>query len=479
MKNGGTLSPAVGLREFGSWLMADPGRALESALARVRSEAPDYVRVLEETGDSLQNTSSGLLGTLFAALAAEEDELSSALHDYMRTVGRRRAAQGIELEVALTVLDIHRSVVLESVEERAVSLPDSREVVLQAQRRIFLVAERLIASWADGYAESVEAQHQNDQQRLRRLFAIARAVHGSLDAMEIGKAGLEATLEAMGLDVGGVWTVTVGEELILLAGQGFDEAAGRLLVDWLVSEVVGTTDAHIKHVRLSLGEGKAGVTAVASGLRFEGQLLGALLVGSRKRRSFSRLDLEFLSEVSRQVAVALAHAKEARTDHLTGLVNRGEFERSMDREMALAKRHRRPLSLLLLDLDSLKTINDKFGHAAGDLALRAIGEAIRGVVRSTDISARLGGDEFAIAFPEASPGQAWEVGTRLRETLAEIGRQHDLPVPLQISLGVAEWRPGMPWDELYRTADATLYEEKRHHHAKLVPSSSGSAGEDG
>jgi diguanylate cyclase (GGDEF)-like protein len=458
--------------------MADPGRALESALARVRSEAPDYVRVLEETGDSLQNTSSGLLGTLFAALSSDEDELSPLLHDYLRRAGRRRAAQGIEMEAALQVLDIHRNVVLESIEDRAAYLPDSQEVVLQAQRRIFLTAERLIASWADGYGESVQAQNQEDQLRLRRLFAIARAVHRSLDAVEIGRAGLVATLEAMSLDVGGIWSVSASDDLMLLAGHGFDEAAGRLLAEGLVTEVVTAQGPQMKHVKLSLAEGNARVSAVALGLRFEGQVLGAMVVGSRKKRTFPRIDLDFLSEVARQVAVALAHAREARTDHLTGLSNRSEFERSMDREMALAKRHGRPLSLLLLDLDSLKTINDRHGHAAGDLALRAVGEAVRGVVRSTDISARLGGDEFAIAFPEASPGQAWEVGTRLRESLAEIGRRLELPEPLAISLGVAEWRRGMPWDALYRTADATLYEEKRHHHAKLVRSSSGGGGDD-
>jgi PleD family two-component response regulator len=62
--------------------------------------------------------------------------------------------------------------------------------------------------------------------------------------------------------------------------------------------------------------------------------------------------------------------------------------------------------------------------------------------------------------------------------LAEIGRRLELPEPLAISLGVAEWRTGMPWDDLYRAADATLYEEKRHHHAKLVRSRSGGAGEE-
>jgi diguanylate cyclase (GGDEF)-like protein len=447
--------------------MADPGHALNQALARVGSEAPQYVKVLQETGDSLENTSSGLLATLFAAVA-EEEELSQTVQEFLRQVGRRRAAQGIDLELALQILDIHRSVVLETIERQAPFLADAHDVVIQAQRRVFLMAERLIASWAEGYADRVEAHHEADQQRQGRLFTIARAIHQSLEARQIGRAGLEATLDALGLEVGGVWDQPPEATLSLLAGRGLDETGGRIGAEGILSEALAKSEPAVVDVRLRLSEGTAKVSAVAISFRAEGKVLGALLVGSRRRRSFDRADLDFLAEIAHQMAVALAHAREARTDHLTGLGNRAEFERSLDREMALAKRHNRSLSLLLIDLDSLKSINDRFGHAAGDVALRAVGEAIRGVVRASDLSARLGGDEFAVAIPEAGPGLAWEVGTRLRTSLSEIGRRHGLPATLDVSLGVAEWRPGMPWEELFRAADKTLYVEKRKHHRKRV-----------
>jgi diguanylate cyclase (GGDEF)-like protein len=121
---------------------------------------------------------------------------------------------------------------------------------------------------------------------------------------------------------------------------------------------------------------------------------------------------------------------------------------------------------MLLDLDLLKAINDRFGHHAGDEAIRVVAEVIRSAVRTSDISARLGGDEFAVAMPAAELSQAREVASRIRESLLGWNRGGRTPVALELSFGLAEWQPGQDYGALFRAADRVLYQDKRRHQAR-------------
>jgi diguanylate cyclase (GGDEF)-like protein len=152
-------------------------------------------------------------------------------------------------------------------------------------------------------------------------------------------------------------------------------------------------------------------------------------------------------------------------NHLTGLANRREFERVMEREVALSERHGRRLSVVMIDLDNLKRINDRQGHGAGDGALRLIAQQLQRVVRASDFCARIGGDEFAVAMPETSIERAREVAARLRSTIKHVGLSSKVPDQVAVSAGVAAWRPGQDWQTVYQVADADLYEDKRRHKA--------------
>ena len=107
------------------------------------------------------------------------------------------------------------------------------------------------------------------------------------------------------------------------------------------------------------------------------------------------------------------------TDPLTGLFNRYHFDATMTREIARCRRYGAPLSLLLIDVDRLKMVNDRWGHQAGDQALTRVSVAIQQSLRGTDIAARLGGDEFAIILPDTDAVAALIVATRIRRTLVE------------------------------------------------------------
>jgi diguanylate cyclase (GGDEF)-like protein len=152
------------------------------------------------------------------------------------------------------------------------------------------------------------------------------------------------------------------------------------------------------------------------------------------------------------------------TDALTGLLNgRGFYER-LDQELARACRSRQTLSLVSVDLDGLKSINDSHGHEMGDRALREVAERMRETLRITDIAARVGGDEFALLAPNTTEAAAVTLAHRIRARMAGAQRGHAL-APASVSLGVVTFDPGRdPHPDrmaLMRAADAALYDAKR------------------
>lgn len=155
----------------------------------------------------------------------------------------------------------------------------------------------------------------------------------------------------------------------------------------------------------------------------------------------------------------------ARTDVLTGLSNRRDFYAHAERELARSRRFGTPLSLVMLDIDHFKQVNDRHGHAAGDEVLKTLSEVCRSVLRSTDIPARLGGEEFAILMPQTVPEQAVDIAERLRARLAgtPVAIRDGLAVSFTVSIGVA---PILDTDRNVDTmlgrADAALYEAKRN-----------------
>lgn len=159
-------------------------------------------------------------------------------------------------------------------------------------------------------------------------------------------------------------------------------------------------------------------------------------------------------------AVALEHQRRlAGRDELTGVSNRRSFNESLKREVARARRSGRQLSLLMLDLDGLKSINDGLGHPAGDAAIQGVANACLTAVRDTDQVARLGGDEFAVILPDADGDEAATVGERVRRRLAE---QPVHGLTLEVSYGHASLTAEQADEQaLVAAADRALYRNKR------------------
>lgn len=162
----------------------------------------------------------------------------------------------------------------------------------------------------------------------------------------------------------------------------------------------------------------------------------------------------------------------AMTDPLTTLFNRRHFEERAARDLEVAKRAQRPFSLLVLDVDEFKQVNDRFGHLVGDRVLQGVGRVLLESARAMDLSARIGGEEFTVAMPDATAQDAIAAAERIRERIASPGPFDLLALhgeKVTISVGVASFpQHGNSLQELFSAADTALYRAKQSGRNKVV-----------
>jgi diguanylate cyclase (GGDEF)-like protein len=199
-------------------------------------------------------------------------------------------------------------------------------------------------------------------------------------------------------------------------------------------------------------------------------------IGLAELMSFGAVELdverlELARTMANEAAMALENARlyeEARAladhDQLTGFYNHRYLHERFGEEVIRAQRSRQPLSVLMLDLDDFKLVNDTFGHLFGDQVLAWASELIRSTLRASDIPARYGGDEFAILLPDTPPDAAARAADRIREafTVATFDGGSHRRVAVSLAVGAATFpADGRSATELIAAADARLYEEKR------------------
>lgn len=164
-----------------------------------------------------------------------------------------------------------------------------------------------------------------------------------------------------------------------------------------------------------------------------------------------------------------AFERQAREDALTGLANRRSFDELLAREFARAQRSGQPLTVALADLDHFKRINDGYSHAAGDAALRAMAQMMRGTCRNIDVLARWGGEEFALLFPDTGLNQAMHVCERLRAAVENLDCTSFAPGHrLTVSIGVSDLTGVNHHEKMITRADANLYEAKKRGRNRVV-----------
>ena len=273
------------------------------------------------------------------------------------------------------------------------------------------------------------------------------------------------------------------EQLTLQLGQQLQTSleAEKVLtiyflgVQRLLAITAMTYDHRASDLHLKLGEPAA--CRVSYSLSNDGEHLGTLLF--QRDDDFAESDHAALESLlaclvfpMRNALLYRAATQSALRDPLTGTGNRIAMDQTLVREIDVARRHSRPLSLLMLDIDHFKQVNDTYGHSTGDDVLKAIANAIKGELRNIDRVFRYGGEEFLIVLANTDRDAAALVGERLR--LATEALVYQLPersLELTISLGCATLRPAESADSLLRRADSALYIAKREGRNRLAMAS--------
>ncbi len=199
-------------------------------------------------------------------------------------------------------------------------------------------------------------------------------------------------------------------------------------------------------------------SAMLAPLRFREEPAG----GAVERRADEPAYCLVVRDISDKREASEQHRLASACDHLTGLANRRSFFEAAEIELERARRSPRPLSLVLLDVDHFKTVNDTYGHPAGDAVLRNLGEVLTASFRQMDVVARVGGEEFAVLLPSTDLAGATAVANRLREAVeAQTVQVDGATIRYTLSGGVASLGEDMPGlDTLMKKADRALYTAK-------------------
>jgi diguanylate cyclase (GGDEF)-like protein len=222
---------------------------------------------------------------------------------------------------------------------------------------------------------------------------------------------------------------------------------------------------------LAAGQDRGFNSFLAIPLVVQDRALGCMNLYLIEPHEFGSDEIQLLSTFASQAAVSIENARlfeEARqlaiTDPLTGLANHRQFYDQLEREFRRAQRYQRPLTLLMLDLDRFKAFNDRYGHLAGDQALREMADVLRQNARSVDILARYGGEEFAVILPETDLARAASHAERIRAAVADhvfLSQETGLEHQVTVSIGVATLSPtSQKIEELVHDADQALYRAK-------------------
>ncbi len=209
------------------------------------------------------------------------------------------------------------------------------------------------------------------------------------------------------------------------------------------------------------------------------RVVGTFGLGSKERAAFSEKDLPLLSQLSKQISVAIENIKlYERTretsilDDVSSLFNFHYFHQALDRELKLVARHKSRLSLIFIDLDHFKAINDKHGHLRGSQTLREIGFLLRAAIRETDIACRYGGDEFVVILPDTDGVSAKRLGERIRRIILQHTylKEEGINARLGASIGIATYPNQAPTkEELIHLADEEMYRDKEANRGKPIP----------
>ncbi|MCX4191334.1 sensor domain-containing diguanylate cyclase [Methylophaga sp. OBS1] len=194
----------------------------------------------------------------------------------------------------------------------------------------------------------------------------------------------------------------------------------------------------------------------------DGKKLGTLCLLDSKPRHFSRRERLILEDLAKIVEHEIQAVQLATVDELTEIPNRRGFFSNANQALSLCQRQNLPVSLVFLDLNNFKPINDQFGHAEGDKALKTFSSMLKKICRQSDIAARIGGDEFALLLPNTNKSDVDKILTRFTGMVEQANREQPLDYKIAYSHGVVHFDPAkhQDLDDLLAEGDQLMYQRK-------------------
>jgi diguanylate cyclase (GGDEF)-like protein len=349
---------------------------------------------------------------------------------------------------------------------------------------------RLLAILADHAATAVETarlltRSQELTRELRRLLDMSGELSESLDPRQVANLMAGHLARAMSVDECAIsyWDKPLGRveslgyypPLKIEELEPYFDVAGfpetLRVLERGVTTIIDADDPAADAAETALLRRDGNRILVMLPLVAKGQPIGLVELFSKSEVRWDAQHLELARTMANEAAMALENArlyedarKRADRDPLTGFFNHRYLHERMGEEVVRSQRGKRPLSVLMLDLDDFKLVNDTFGHLFGDRVLTWAGEVIRATLRISDVPARYGGDEFAVILPDTDAAEARRAAERILDAFRDrpyVGEQRG-PVPIAASIGVATYPgDGRNATELIAAADRALYRVKR------------------
>lgn len=330
--------------------------------------------------------------------------------------------------------------------------------------------------------KKAEAQILEHTKQLETLFDIGIAASRTLEIGDLLDSVLNKVLNAMELDAGGVFLFDQQTHKLVLkahrgASQGFVKKVERMRLSEgftasaaLSGKPLIVPDVNVDSRFIHMGIKNEGIKSFAAiPIISKEQVLGLMAVSSYSAQQFPQSAIRLLTTIANQIGMAIDNARLyeralqlAFTDTLTGLYNRRYLLEELDREFARANRNESALSLVIIDVDGLKAINDRFGHNEGDVVLSRLGKILKRNTRASDVAARWGGDEFVLLAPDTDSQGASMIGERIRSQVEQcrptIAKQE---ISISVSVGIASYPAhASRLTELIKRADQAMYNAK-------------------
>ncbi len=359
--------------------------------------------------------------------------------------------------------------------------------------------EGLLAAYAASAAAALDAATALDQARRRgaataALLGLARALAEPASPERIARVVASAMPEILDVAAAAVllWDPEAGTVRVagrsgwspdatqLIDGFALRAADSRGLTEMLESprpRIIRLDDTDPGPLIASLRHLNIPALAIAPIDAHAGEFYGLAIaaVGDPTPHLVESI-LERLTAIADQTATALQNSAlleqirhQAVHDGLTGLANRALFDTELDKTLARSRRDGSPISVLFIDLDDFKSVNDQFGHGAGDHVLRTVATRLVATGRHGDSAARLGGDEFTMLLPGAGRLEAETVATRLHDAMRVPILIGDHALTMHVSLGIASFpEDGAEPDAIMRVADRSMYQTKRNDRSPIA-----------